>query len=371
MIYRWCQACKNGNGVDAKSCRSCGAVLGTKYRVIVKSKGKRHSRLVDSLSMARQIETTIKADLLRNEFNIKDHQVKKVITLDTVWKKYLPHAKESKKTWKNDEYLYESHIKKVFGAFELVDITTFRLEKFKRSFKGRMNRRGKPFTSATTKHYLILLRRLFNMAIRWDMFTGPNPVNKIEMPKLDNEIVRYLTDEQLSSLHAVLDVWPVKQSANFIRFLLYTGLRRGEAFKLEWNHVDIDQGTIKIVAPKGGKTTTLPLNQMALDVLKSIDRKESPFVFPGKKGGMLTDVSCWDRIKGMANLPEEFRLHDLRHNFASGLVSNGVDLFTVSKLLTHKDPSTTRRYAHLSDAALRSASEKAGALFERKNIAEK
>lgn len=45
----------------------------------------------------------------------------------------------------------------------------------------------------------------------------------------------------------------------------------------------------------------------------------------------------------------------MRHHFASSLVSSGVDLFTVSKLLTHKDVSTTTRYAHLADQTLRDA----------------
>ncbi len=41
-------------------------------------------------------------------------------------------------------------------------------------------------------------------------------------------------------------------------------------------------------------------------------------------------------------IPKNFRLHGLRHHFASSLVSAGVDLYTVQKLLTHKDPSTTK-----------------------------
>jgi site-specific recombinase XerD len=54
-------------------------------------------------------------------------------------------------------------------------------------------------------------------------------------------------------------------------------------------------------------------------------------------------------------LPTKFRLHGLRHHYASSLVSAGVDLYTVSKLLTHKDTKTTQRYAHLADQALRDA----------------
>jgi integrase len=158
----------------------------------------------------------------------------------------------------------------------------------------------------------------------------------------------------------------VKQSANFIRFLIFTGVRRGEAFSLKWEHVDMERGLITLLHPKGGRTIKLPLNNMAIDVLKSIERKDSIYVFPGQSGGKLTDVSCWKRIKKLAKLPVEFRLHDLRHNYASTLVSGGVDIFTVSRLLSHKDVGTTKRYAHLSDAAMKSATDRAEELFNPK-----
>ncbi|MBF0552811.1 MAG: tyrosine-type recombinase/integrase [Deltaproteobacteria bacterium] len=54
-------------------------------------------------------------------------------------------------------------------------------------------------------------------------------------------------------------------------------------------------------------------------------------------------------MRKAAGLPDNFRVHGLRHNFAGRLVSNGVDFYTVGCLLTHKQTSTTARYAHLSD----------------------
>ena len=63
-------------------------------------------------------------------------------------------------------------------------------------------------------------------------------------------------------------------------------------------------------------------------------------------------------IKAAAGLPKDFRpLHGLRHTFASVAVSNGVPLSHVQKLLTHKDPTLTQRYAHLEDEALKKAAE--------------
>ena len=67
-----------------------------------------------------------------------------------------------------------------------------------------------------------------------------------------------------------------------------------------------------------------------------------------------------NRIKKELGLPKDFRAnHGLRHVFASMLVSDGVVLFTVQKLLTHKDPPMTQGYAHLRDDAFRKGSDRA------------
>jgi len=78
----------------------------------------------------------------------------------------------------------------------------------------------------------------------------------------------------------------------------------------------------------------------------------------------------WQRIREDAKLPDNFRFHGLRHHFASTLASNGVDLYTIQKLLTHKDASTTQRYAHLSDQTLRDAVNLSDKLIESKTKAE-
>ena len=147
---------------------------------------------------------------------------------------------------------------------------------------------------------------------------------------------------------------------------LYTGMRRGELFKLRWDHIDFDRGFIRIVGPKGGVDQTIPLNQAARKVLESHPRT-SVYVFPGEDGEQrVTIQKALRRIRKAAGLPPTFRpLHGLRHAFASRLASSGkVDMCTLQKLLTHKSPVMTQRYAHLRDEALRRASELAGTLVE-------
>lgn len=90
---------------------------------------------------------------------------------------------------------------------------------------------------------------------------------------------------------------------------------------------------------------------------------DSEYVFPGKDGrSRMIDMNKQvNAIKAAAGLPKDFRpLHGLRHTFASVAVSNSVPLSHVQKLLTHKDPTLTQRYAHLEDEALKNAANMVG-----------
>lgn len=108
---------------------------------------------------------------------------------------------------------------------------------------------------------------------------------------------------------------------------------------------------------KDGNDSGFPLSSQARAVLEKRGKaqSDSPFIFPGPgKDGYLKDPrEAFERIRAEAKLPATFgMLHGLHHHYASSLVSAGVDLYAVSKLLGHSDPSlTARRYAHLKPGA--------------------
>jgi integrase len=151
--------------------------------------------------------------------------------------------------------------------------------------------------------------------------------------------------------------------------VLYTGLRRGELFKLQWQDIDHEKGFIRIRDPKGGKDQVIPLNQAAREILRNHPRNDSsPYVFPGRGVKQRTNIKRpVNRIKERAGLPKDFRaLNGLRHVYASMLASSGlVDLSNLQKLLTHKSPAMTQRYAHLRNEAMRKAAELAGNLMDQ------
>ncbi len=364
-IQIYCTDCYTSNGLEAKKCSNCGRTFGRdkKYRVCVSVKGKRVTRVVDNLTIARQTEAAIKGDMVRGEYEIM--QEKKIPTLNDVWQKYLPWAQMNKKSWKDDNWYFGKHLEPRFGKKSLDAISPIDIERMKKELRER------GYAPATIKHQIVILRRLFNLARKWNLYEGKNPIDSVEMPKIDNQITEFLKEEEIKRLLKILEEWPCKESSALIKFALYSGLRKGEILCLAWEDVNFEQGMVTLREPKGGKTQTVPVSTQALEILKELE-PTSPYVFPGQGGGQKTNFrGPWYKIRKAAGLPDNFRFHGLRHNFASTLVSNGVDLLVVQKLLTHKDAKTTARYAHLAPGTIRDAALKSGDLLTPKRGAGK
>jgi len=185
------------------------------------------------------------------------------------------------------------------------------------------------------------------------------------MPVVSNLKTEDLTPEELTRLLQSIEEDSNTMAAALMKMALFTGMRRGELFSLQWDHIDFYRGFILLQDPKGGVDQRIPLNDAARQILEGVPRDgESPFVFPGRSGQRRVDIKKQvNRIKERAGLPKDFRaLHGLRHVYASMLASSGeVDLYTLQKLMTHKSFTMTARYAHLRDDALKQAS----ALAER------
>ncbi|MCP4020515.1 MAG: site-specific integrase [Desulfobacteraceae bacterium] len=353
-----CKKCKTEMKLSSKKCTKCGSAIpkrGKIYKVIVRHLGKKISRTTTNLELAREIESKLKADIARDEFEL--HKKKPALTLNQVWDNFLPWAQENKKTWQTDKYNYEKHLKQIFGDMRLDTISPFNIEKFIISFKKAKKANGKKYALATIKHQLVLLTRLYSVAEKWGLYSGDNPCRKVKKPKLNNQKTEFLSDEELKRLLDTLEAWENRMSAGFILFCLYTGLRRGELFKLKWNDIDLKRQLIILRDPKGILDQTLPISDKAVQILITLPKDfKTHWIFYGKNGKQRTDFKGpWLRVKKAANLPKDFRLHGLRHHFASSLVSAGTDLYTVQKLLCHKSSAMTQRFAHLADKTLRDA----------------
>jgi integrase len=279
-------------------------------------------------------------------------------TIDKLWKEYKAQ-RPGLKGIVTDENRYKNYIKPKFGGKEPSDLVQFDVDRL------RINLLKKR-APQTVKHVLALLKRIINFGVKKGLCRGPN--FKIEMPTVHNLKTEDLTAEELSRLVKAIDEDENVQAANVMRMAMFTGMRRGELFRLRWEDVDFERGFIHIRDSKGGQDQKIPLNEAARQVLENHPRTDSPLVFPGDGGRQKTVLNkrFIRRIKERADLPKGFRpLHGLRHVYASTLASSGkVDMYTLQKLLTHKSPAMTQRYAHLRDDALRRAADLAGELIQ-------
>jgi len=138
------------------------------------------------------------------------NQKKQAIKLCNVWKEYQPWDRGNKKTWKNDFYNYNKHLKPVFADKLLDTISPFDIEKFIISMKKGKNARGKSYSNASIRHQVILLSRLYSLANKWGLHSGENPCQKVKKPKLNNQITEFLNDDELIRLMEILKNWPDK-----------------------------------------------------------------------------------------------------------------------------------------------------------------
>jgi integrase len=181
---------------------------------------------------------------------------------------------------------------------------------------------------------------------------------------------RYLKADELARLTAVLTKHGDKQAANIVRLLLLTGARSGEVLGARWEQFNLKTGVwVKPAATTKQKSEhEVPLSAPARQLLNELKKKaakDAEFVFPGK-GGIKhrTDLKkAWPAICKAAEITG-LRVHDLRHSYASFLVSAGLSLPVIGALLGHTQPSTTARYAHLADDPLRKATETVGAIID-------
>lgn len=335
-------------------------------KLIEEKAGRQHQDAMTPAKAARIRAERIEGKAPSNNARREAEEAAKVAeagrwTLAKLWTEYAFHKPENH-ALSTDRSRFETYLKPAFGEKEPAEVLTLDLDRL----RSRLLKQGK--SPQTVKHVLALFKRLVRFGVKKGLCDSPDPRRQtITMPRVDNETTEDLDADELSRLIQAIEDEPNIQAANFMRLAMFTGMRRGELFKLEWRDVDFDRGFIHIREPKGGKSQKIPLNDAARNVLEGHPRVEgSPFVFPGQGGKQRVTIQvASNRIKARAGLPADFRpLHGLRHLFASTLASSGqVDMLTLQKLLTHKSPNMTKRYSHLRDDALKQASEVAGNLL--------
>ena len=280
---------------------------------------------------------------------------------------YAPSKRPSSAA--SDEMAIRLYIKPDMGSRKLVEVTFDHVVELHRKIGQDHPIRANRVVS--------LLSRMFNLSRRWYQRRLPtgesvpmrsdNPVKGIAR-NAETKRKRYLHGDELARLTAAIAGHRDKQAANIIRLLLLTGCRSGEALGARWDQFNLEDGvwTKPAATTKQKSEHIVPLSAAARQLLNELHVPGAgEFVFPGRAGvGHRVDLKrAWPEICRAAGITG-LRVHDLRHSYASMLVSGGQSLPVIGALLGHSSPQTTSRYAHLMDDPLRKATETVGAIID-------
>jgi integrase len=270
---------------------------------------------------------------------------------------------------------------------------------------GKRTADGEKFTTPTRANRVhSLVRSMFNMAIDSGLYVGKNPARAAKKDGTEG-VVRFpeeprqgwqtqLSDEQFAALDHAIDQYAARDigreltscerdSGEAIRLLILNGSRMMQIVGAPWSEFDMKRGLWWRPSDrnKTKKPERIVLSDATLIVLRRMKEHASgPWLFPGRSGSKAprrTIRRPWVAICRMAALAEEIsvdgkrgkplkryrpllHIHDLRHSYASWLVNHGTPLNEVGELLGHLDPNSTRRYAHLNDGTLRTATNNFG-----------
>ncbi len=241
-----------------------------------------------------------------------------------------------------------NHLLPVFGERVLAEVAPKLLAGYK------AQRRIEGAAPATVNKELQLVRHAFNVAMREWEWCRENPMHRVSMERVHNEIDRWLTTDEEQRLLQASSPW----LCEIIMFAMNTGMRQGEILNLQWQDVDFARGILMVMRSKNGTRRVIPLNAKVYELLaakQAVAGATQGRVFTTPRGNELQVrflVREFCEARNRAGIPD-FRFHDLRHTFATRLVQRGVDLYKVQRLLGHKTSVMTQRYAHHSPESLR------------------
>ncbi|WP_321403997.1 site-specific integrase [Maridesulfovibrio sp.] len=332
------------------------------FYISYKISGKRKKEKIGLLSegFSAAFASQVRAERLRQLRNqtLPTALQGKDITLDQAWERFrdthLTLSKNSE-TVQIEDQRYCKHIQPRFGHMQLSRIAPFDLEEFKSDLLQK-------YAPQSTSHIIGLIRRTYAKHIEWKLWTGTPPTVDIKISKSDNGRYRYLTVQEAKELLEELKPSKTPQSRkgsittyNMTLLALHTGMRFIEIANLRGEHINLKNGTLRIVESKNYKGRTLYLTSQVSNMLSSLPLNTGALVFPSQNGTVMKRISkgfgnAVDRLginEGVIDDRDKIVFHSLRHTFASWMAIEGVSLYSIADMLGHSSLEMVKRYAHL------------------------
>lgn len=262
---------------------------------------------------------------------------------DFVEQRYLPYVDDRLRSARDHRSFYTNRLKPAWGSKRLDEVTPTDVADLQKGLH------DEGLAPGTVNRVTALVRRIFNLALRWEAFDGRNPAKHAEMRR-EQHRERFLSETELRALFLALDEEPNQVAAGVLALLAATGARRGEALAARWEDIDLDRRLWTVPLSKSGRRRHIPLSDLALRILNRQKRLPGcPWVFPGKDPEKHIEGvrKPWEKAKTQAGLAPDLRIHDLRHTFASRVLAGGASIHQIGQILGHSQIQMTMRYAHL------------------------
>lgn len=300
--------------------------------------------------MAEVILGKVKSQVIEGKWFEVDQA--KQHTFDEMMEKFMTEHAPSKAVKTQKSYITSlNNLKKHFKGMTLSEITPLTISEY------YQKRKGDGVTVSSINREFACLSKAFNLAWkRWE-WCKENPCNRIQREPENNQVDRWLTHIESERLIPACNEYLTGDMIDIVLTALHTGMRQGEILNLKWTEADIFRKVITVIESKNKTPRTIPMNETVYQMLlmRSKVRAMSGYIFTtgnGTRHMVRNLIREFEKALEKAGI-KDFTFHCLRHTAATWMIQSGVDIYTVSKILGHKDIRTTMRYAHHYPESLR------------------
>lgn len=345
------------------------------YKIAGKSKtvhvGKRSEGITEEFCHQKRNEAINRAKF-GDDVPVVKYKKKNVATLDELADLYFEdkalHNRNNEKRKKD----YKKHFAPLFGKTDIMDITSDLIEKWQREkAKEICDATKRPYATKTINNLLNDLSAIINHALSKGKFKGDNPIKSIKRQKVQNERQRYFSSEETKQL---MDALAFHSDGELLQLFVILSLSTGGRIKTICNikvqDIDFTNGIVNLFDFKNGTPYKGFLSKETLEHCKKwmnrhhFKRTDYLISYDGKR--LFDEDQTNDEVKFISNrlkpiinrlfnqgidasnAIDRAVIHTLRHTFASQLAIAGTPIFTIQKLMNHKDISQTLRYAKLA-----------------------
>ena len=275
-----------------------------------------------------------------------------IITFDSIAQRFLSYNEIHSKDFKNHISRYNNHIKPIFGNKSISEITPEDIQNLQKE-------KQKTLAPKTINHITQLIGTIYNYNIQHKYVKIDNPVTSVKKLALNNERLRYLDKDEIIELFDAIE--DDEQLLLFVKLALQTGARANTIINIKKKDIDLQNKIISLQDYKNNSFYKGFLQDDIIDLLttrlKQLKSNDLVLLYHTEAKNLQTYISkkllpILNQLFNTELLKHDIQnravIHTLRHTFASHLAINGTPIFTIQKLMNHKDINMTLRYAKLA-----------------------